>query len=71
MKRENRFNKMSKTKTYEGYDKEKRIHRIEKSKNKLDKHRKIIYNYASSKTTEDDAFDDILDYAYTNKIKRR
>ncbi len=62
---------MSKTKTYDAHDKEKRIHRVEKNKNKLDKHRKIIYNYASSKITEDDALDDYLDYAYTNKIKRR
>jgi hypothetical protein len=60
---------MSKTKTFDSYDKEKRIHRVEKSKNKLDKHRKIIYNYASSK--EDDAFDEYLDYAFNNKIKRR
>ncbi len=62
---------MSKTKTFDSFDREKRIHRVEKGKNKIDKHRKIIYNYASSKNTEDDAFDDYLDYAFNNKIKRR
>jgi len=62
---------MSKTKTYDAFDKEKRIHRVDKNKNKLDKHRKIIYNYASSKIIEDDTFDEYLDYAITNKIKRR
>lgn len=62
---------MSKTKNFDSIDREKRIHRIEKSKNKLDKHRKIIYNYASSKSNEDDAFDEYLDYAFNNKIKRR
>jgi len=61
---------MSKTKTFESFDKEKKIHRIEKNKNKLDKHRKIIYNYVSSQE-QDDTFDEYLDYAFNTKIKRR
>lgn len=63
---------MSNTKKFEAFDREKKIHKVEKGKNKIDKHRKFIYNYASSENFEDDAFDEILDYAYNNqKIKRR
>ena len=62
---------MSKTKTFNTHDNEKKIHRVKKIKNKLDKHRKIIYNYASSRVTEDDTLDGYLEYVYTDKIKRR
>jgi hypothetical protein len=52
-------------------DREKRIKTV-RQKNVLDKHRKLIYNIASSKTivVEDD---DDLDYVYAadTKIKRR
>ncbi len=51
------------------FDREKKIK--VKKKNVLDKHRKLIYNIASSKISEDDEED--LDYVYAtgNKIKRR
>jgi len=62
---------MSKTKNFETLDREKKIHRVEKGKNKIDKHRKFIYNYASSNNYEDDAYDEILDYALNQRIKRR
>ena len=52
-------------------DKEKKIKSV-RQKNVLDKHRKLIYNIASSKNivSEDD---DDLDYVYVadTKIKRR
>ena len=52
-------------------DKEKKIKNV-RQKNVLDKHRKLIYNIASSKNivSEDD---DDLDYVYVadTKIKRR
>lgn len=63
---------MSKTKNFDALDREKRIHKVEKGKNKIDKHRKFIYNYASSSNIEDDdAYDEILDYALNQRIKRR
>jgi hypothetical protein len=59
------------TKTrYDEYDSDDKVHRVKKVKSKLDKHRKFIYNYVSSKQDED-AYDEILDYAYNQKIKRR
>jgi len=62
---------MSTKRRFDDLDREVKIHRVKKDKSKLDKHRKIIYNYVSSKET-DDTYDDILDYAYNNhKIKRR
>lgn len=52
-------------------DREKKIKNV-RQKNVLDKHRKLIYNIASSKNivSEDD---DDLDYVYVSntKIKRR
>jgi hypothetical protein len=52
-------------------DREKKIKNV-RQKNVLDKHRKLIYNIASSKNiiSEDD---DELDYVYASdtKIKRR
>ena len=52
-------------------DREKKIKNV-RQKNVLDKHRKLIYNIASSKNiiSEDD---DDLDYVYASntKIKRR
>lgn len=62
---------MDKSKRNDFQDREKRIHRVEKNKSKIDKYKKVIYNIASFKE-EDDAFDEVLDYAYANqKIKRR
>ena len=55
---------------FEDFDTEEKIHRVKKIKSKLDKHRKFIYNYVSSKQDED-AYDEILDYVYNQKIKRR
>jgi hypothetical protein len=51
------------------FDKDKKFK--VKKKNVLDKHRKLIYNIASSRISEDDEED--LDYVYAtdNKIKRR
>ena len=60
---------MSKQK-FDDFDKEDKIHRVKKVKSKLDKHRKFIYNYASF-NKDDDAYDEILDYAFNQKIKRR
>ena len=52
-------------------DREKKAKISLKKKDVLDKHRKLIYNIASSKISEDD--DEDLDYVYAtgNKIKRR
>jgi|LakMenEpi03Aug12_release.lakeMendotaPanAssembly.Ray.scaffolds.fasta_scaffold2970444_2 hypothetical protein len=67
---------MSKTKSYnDSFDNEFKIHKIKKNKSKLDKHKKIIYNIASTKKVDvevEDDFEELYDYAYTNgKIKRR
>jgi hypothetical protein len=53
------------------FDTEKKVKSI-RQKNVLDKHRKLIYNIASTKSVQDDE-DDTLDYVYVTdtKIKRR
>lgn len=53
------------------FDTEKKVKTI-RQKNVLDKHRKLIYNIASTKSVQDDE-DDTLDYVYATetKIKRR
>lgn len=51
-------------------DREGKIKNI-KRKNAIDKHRKLIYNIASSKLSEDDVDDIDYEYATYNKIKRR
>lgn len=61
---------MNTNQKFEDSDKEDKVRRVKKVKSKLDKHRKFIYNYVSSKEDED-AYDEILDYAYNQKIKRR
>lgn len=62
---------MDKFKKNDYYDREKKMRRVEKGTQKIDKHRKIIYNVASF-NKDDDAFDEYLDYAYDNqKIKKR
>jgi hypothetical protein len=61
---------MNTNQKFEDFDKEDKVRRVKKVKSKLDKHRKFIYNYVSSKEDED-AYDEILDYAYNQKIKRR
>lgn len=52
-------------------DREKKIKNV-RQKNVLDKHRKLIYNIASSKNVVSEDDDD-LDYVYVSntKIKRR
>lgn len=52
-------------------DREKKAKISLKKRDVLDKHRKLIYNIASSKISEDDEED--LDYVYAtgNKFKRR
>jgi hypothetical protein len=53
------------------YDREKKLHKVEKAKNKLDKHRKIIYNVVPA-LKDEDTIDEYLDYVYTNQnFKRR
>jgi len=62
---------MSDTKQYENYDREKKLHRVEKQKSKVAKHRKYIYNMLT-KDNLDDEFDQLYDDEYFNtKIKRR
>ena len=62
---------MDKFKKNDYYDREKKLCRVEKGTQKIDKHRKIIYNVASF-NKDDDAFDEYLDYAYANqKFKKR
>jgi hypothetical protein len=62
---------MEKFKKNDYNDREKKMRRVEKGTQKIDKHRKIIYNVASLQK-DDDVFDEYLDYAYANqKIKRR
>lgn len=62
---------MEKFKKNDYYDREKKMRRVEKGTQKIDKHRKIIYNVASF-NKDDDAFDEYLDYAYANqKFKKR
>ena len=62
---------MDKFKKNDYNDREKKMRRVEKGTQKIDKHRKIIYNVASL-NKDDDAFDEYLDYAYANqKFKKR
>jgi hypothetical protein len=62
---------MEKFKKNDYNDREKKMRRVEKGTQKIDKHRKIIYNVASF-NKDDDAFDEYLDYAYANqKFKKR
>lgn len=62
---------MSHTRQHEDYDHEKKVHRIEKQKSKVAKHKKFIYNMLS-KENLDDEFDDLYDDTFFNtKIKRR
>ena len=60
---------MSNKRRNSSFDREKKIHKVKSTKNFIDKHKKVIYNIASSKNNiEDDAE---LDYAYVGKIKQR
>lgn len=53
------------------YDREKKVHRVDKQKSKVAKHKKFIYNMLS-KENLDDEFDDMYDDTFFNtKIKRR
>ena len=62
---------MSDTKMHNDYDREKKVHRVEKTKSKVAKHKKFIYNMLS-KENLDDEFDDLYDDTFFNtKIKRR
>jgi len=63
---------MSKTKR-DDFDRDVRIKKVEKAKHRIDKHRNLLYNMASSSNKEvDDAFDEFYDYAFSNsKIKKR
>ena len=61
---------MDKFKKNDYYDREKKMRRVEKGTQKIDKHRKIIYNVASLQK-DDDVFDELLDYAYANQKNKR
>ena len=62
---------MEKFKKNDYNDREKKMRLVEKGTQKIDIHRKIIYNVASF-NKDDDAFDEYLDYAYANqKFKKR
>jgi hypothetical protein len=61
---------MGDTRRFDDLNREKRLHKVKSSKNKLDKHRKLIYNVVSSRK-EGDTFDEFLEYDTYKKIKRR
>jgi hypothetical protein len=63
---------MSNFKKNDLYDREKKLHRVEKkNKNNLDKHKKIIYNVVPA-LKDEDTIDEYLDYVYTKQnFKRR
>jgi hypothetical protein len=63
---------MSNFKKNDLYDREKKLHRVEKkSKSNLDKHKKIIYNVVPA-LKDEDTIDEYLDYVYTKQnFKRR
>lgn len=61
---------MGHTKRFDDFDQEKKYNRLKNNKNKLDKHKKLIYNVVSTKN-KDDTVDDYLDYGNYTKIKRR
>jgi hypothetical protein len=63
---------MSTKRKNDNFDREKKIHKVKNNKNFVDKHKKVIYNIASSKSnSEDDKLDYELDYAYVGKNKQR
>jgi hypothetical protein len=63
---------MSNKRRNSSQDREKKIHKVKSDKNFIDKHKKVIYNIASSKNkVEDDDLEYDLDYAYVGKIKQR
>ena len=56
------------------WDREKKIHRVEKGSNKMDKHRNKIYNLISSPGDYDDLEDETYSEVYegfNTKHKRR
>ena len=63
---------MSTKRKNDSFDREKKIHKVKTNKNFVDKHKKVIYNIASSKSIGgDDELDYGLDYAYVGKNKQR
>jgi len=63
---------MSNKRRNDSLDREKKIHKVKSAKNFVDKHKKVIYNIASSKSkVADDDLDYDLDYAYVGKTKQR
>ncbi len=63
---------MSNKRRNDSLDREKKIHKVKSTKNFVDKHKKVIYNIASSKSkVADDDLDYDLDYAYVGKTKQR
>jgi hypothetical protein len=63
---------MSTKRRNDSFDREKKIHKVKTNKNFVDKHKKVIYNIASSKSnSEDGEIDYELDYAYVGKNKQR
>jgi len=63
---------MGDTKRYDDFNNEKKLYKVKrKIKNKLDKHKNLIYNVLSSKKVDDENFDEHLDYGSYTKFKRR
>jgi hypothetical protein len=64
---------MSTKRRNDSFDREKRIHKVGSGKNFIDKHKKAIYNIASSKNKIelDDELEYDLDYAYVGRTKQR
>lgn len=64
---------MSTKRRNDSFDREKRIHKVGSNKNFIDKHKKAIYNIASSKSRVevDDGLDYELEYAYVGRTKQR
>lgn len=63
---------MSDSKTYDSWNREKKIKKSEKGKRLVDKYRKLLHNVTTLDEDSDDAFDDYLYHEYVkNKTKIR
>ena len=52
-------------------DREPRIKLVEKGRHKVDKHRKIIYDMASTLSPDDEAFDEYLEHEQLQQTKNK
>ena len=63
---------MSDTKSYDNWNKDKKIKKSEKGKRTVDKYRKIVHNMTLDDLEDDDAFDEYLEHEVRqNNIKIR